>query len=107
MQVILRFETVLDDYEILEMSSKGFCLGVTAELPDGSRRQLSFYDPGRLTQDLELDIAGGNAPCLAFPGLIVVPEVRPEWMQRAVDYLASQGFFEHLRPLPADPEANP
>jgi hypothetical protein len=36
---------------------------------------------------------------IAIQGMIVVPEVTLEMMQKAVDGLYHQGFFDHIMPL--------
>jgi hypothetical protein len=45
-----------------------------------------------------VDAKAGN-PYVAEPGLIVLPEVTLEYMQKAVRRLAQAGFFESLIPV--------
>jgi hypothetical protein len=86
-----------DDRTAWEVSSKGWYSGATVELPDGSRYPLFFYDPARLSQDLDGEVESGS-PCLAQPAMIVVPEITEAAMRAAVNHLYEQGWFEHLRP---------
>jgi hypothetical protein len=75
---------------------------VWAELPGGDRYPLAFYDPGRLSQDLEVEAQSGH-PFIGEPGLIVIPEVTRELMECAVARLYDEGYFETLRPVgPSD-----
>ena len=65
---------------------------------EGGRYRLYFSDPVRLRQSLEDDTADGR-PYYAEPGLIILPEVTREAIQRAVAGLWRDGYFQHLKPL--------
>jgi len=93
----LVFEGSFDQREAAECQARGYRSHVSAELADGERFPLVFYDPVRLTQDLESEVESGS-PCLAEPGLIVLEEVTREKMQAAVNRLAEEGYFDALRP---------
>ena len=80
------------------MSLRGCLSHVLIELEDGSRYSVDFIDPVRLAQELK-DYVRLNIPCFAEPGLIVLPAVTVEWIEKAVSYLHQRGFFEHLRPV--------
>jgi hypothetical protein len=71
-------------------------------LPGGARVQVGFYDPVRLTQDLEQ-----TGCCVALPGMIVVPSVTLECMRIAVNHLFLEGYFESLAPLPDGADSRP
>lgn len=75
---------------------KGWLPEVRVELADGRRVPVHFYDPVRLAQDLEEDVKWGR-PCIAEPGLIVVPTVTREAIRQAVAYLSGTDYFDHLR----------
>src|SRR5262249_2127666 len=81
-----------------EMSARGYLSHATVELAAGQRYPVCFYDPVRLRQDVEMGAKSGE-PCVAEPGLIVVPQVTREEIIRAVEYLADTGYFSHLVPL--------
>jgi hypothetical protein len=81
-----------------ETPAKGFLSDVEVHLADGSRYQLYFTDLVRLQQTLEDDVAFGR-PYFAEPGLVVLPEVTTEAIQRAVPGLLRDGFFRHLKPV--------
>jgi hypothetical protein len=96
----IHFPGGIDDRAVYEAELKGWLQGVTVELADGSRYPVLFYDPVRLRQDLEADTAQGR-PYAAEPGMIVIPTVTPAAIRQAVEHLVEDGFFQHLRPLPA------
>src|SRR5271166_6440283 len=96
----IHFPDWFDDRAAWEAEDKGWLPGVTVELADGSRYPVFFYDPVRLSQDLEVDVSQGR-PYAAEPGLIVLPQVTRAAIGEAVRQLVGTGFFDHLRPLPA------
>jgi hypothetical protein len=85
-----------DELAEVEAEHKGWLQGVSVELADGRRVPVHFYDPVRLGQDLEEDAKWGR-PCIAEPGLIVVPAVTREAIRQAVAYLSGTDYFDHLR----------
>lgn len=93
----LIFEGEFDEREAAESRDRGYRSHVWAELPNGDRFAVVFYDAARLQQDLQEEADTGN-PFLAEPGLIVLPEVTRENMERAICRLAEEGYFESLRP---------
>jgi hypothetical protein len=101
---IFHWPEEFDERAEWEMPMRG-CLSYSLiELPDGRRFTLDFYDPVRLRQELEMGRQHGY-PCIAEPGLIVVPEVTREWILRALDHLIGQGYFDTQKPLPAVPSS--
>jgi hypothetical protein len=94
----IHFPDWLDERAEWEVESKGWLQGVTVELADGARYSVFFYDPVRLSQDLQSDASQGR-PYAAEPGMIVVPEVTREAIGEAVGQLVKAGFFYHLQPL--------
>ncbi|MGH7888717.1 MAG: hypothetical protein ACREPG_12685, partial [Candidatus Binatia bacterium] len=87
-----------DERAAFETSLKGWLIA-QVELEDGVCYTVYFSDPIRLQQDLDEKVKLGK-PCLAEPGLIVLPEVTVEAIQDAVQFLWEQGFFAYLK---ADP----
>ena len=69
-----------------EAQEKGWLDGVEIRLANGSTQPLFFYDPVRLSQDLEAETKLGRA-YIAQPGMIVIPEVTREAILLAVDQL--------------------
>src|SRR5579884_353129 len=96
----IHFPDWFDERAEWEAESKGWLSGVTVELADGARYPVFFYDPVRLSQDLEADASQGR-PYAAEPGMIVLRQVTRAAIGEAVDHLVRAGFFDHLRPLPA------
>jgi hypothetical protein len=95
---IIEFPPDWDDRAEYEMTPKGYLSCATIRLTNGLRYPVYFSDPVRLRQDLEALTEMGK-PFFAEPNLIVVPEVTREALQAAVDALAREGYFDHLKPL--------
>jgi hypothetical protein len=93
-RVLYPFE--LDERAIFEMPLKGW-VRAHVETAPGEWYELHFYDPVRLGQTVH-DLAEMGDPCFTEPGLVVLPEVTPEAVERAVQYLSQTSFFSHLRP---------
>jgi hypothetical protein len=87
-----------DERAEYETPLKGYLGDVVVHFEDGARFQMFFIDPVRLQQELALDVQNGR-PYLAEPNLVVVPEVTPQAIHKAVDGLVKDGFFLHLKPL--------
>jgi hypothetical protein len=96
----IHFPDWFDERAEWETEAKGWLQGVTVELADGARYAVFFYDPVRLSQDLEGETSAGR-PYAAEPGMIVLPQVTRAAINEAVRQLVEGGFFDHLRPLPA------
>jgi len=79
-----------------EAEQKGWLQGVRVEFPDGRQYPVHFYDPVRLGQDLGEEVKA-ERPCLAEPGLIVVPFVTREAVCKAVEHPTDTGYFRHLQ----------
>jgi hypothetical protein len=90
----LIFECEFDERAAEEVELKGYFQHAVVRLPDGRRMRLSFWEPVRLTQDLETDVRNGRT-CFAEPGLVIVPSVSVENMRRAVFELYRTGYFDH------------
>jgi hypothetical protein len=91
--IVYPFE--LDERAIFEMPLKGW-VRARVETAPGEWYELHFYDPVRLAQELH-DIVEAGDPCFTERGLVVLPEVTPENVERAVQYLSQTQFFLHLR----------
>jgi hypothetical protein len=91
----LLFSCDFDEQTAYEVEMKGWFEAVAARLPDGLEVPLSFRDPVRLSQDLELEVAAGKF-CVAEPGLVVVPKVTKANMEQAVLQLYEEGYFDRL-----------
>jgi hypothetical protein len=96
----LLFEQTLDERLAFEMEQKGWSGIGFVELPSRARVKVFFYDPVRLAQDLETDLKSGRS-CVAEPGMIVIPRVTIEHMERAVRDLYERGYFDSLVPSPS------
>lgn len=96
-QAKLLFTEVFDQHLAFDVEQKGWCDIAFVELPDGSRVKVFFYDPIRLSQDLENSLLPEGY--IAEPGMIVIPRVTREYMEKAVNRLFEQGFFSSFVPL--------
>jgi hypothetical protein len=94
----LHFREPFDKEVAWEISNKGWYNGIVVELQNGARYSVFFYDPVRLTQDLQTEAELGR-PYVAEPGMIVVPELSEVSMRLAVQRLHREGWFNHLRPV--------
>ena len=90
--------TGFDERRAFETPLRGYLSEACVETEDGLRYPVFFVDPVRLAQDLESVVQLGEV-CLAEPGMIVVPEVNLETMEKAVQALWREGFFSHLKLL--------
>lgn len=93
------FPPEFDERAEFEMADRGYLWGGQIELADGRRFPVTFYDPVRLAQDVEGSGETG-VPMLAEPGLVVIPEVTREAIQRTIPELVRERFFDHLNPKP-------
>ena len=84
--------------DAFEAEQRGYCDNVVVELPNGCQYRVVFFDPIRLGQSLKVQQELGKV-CVGEPGLIVVPSVTLQYMQRAVEELFGDGYFESLTPL--------
>jgi hypothetical protein len=67
------------------------------ELENGNRYILTFYESGRLGQDLDFNVEQGK-PWLDELNVIVIPRVTLEAAQQCVQALWHNGFFDDLKP---------
>lgn len=78
-----------------EVEAKGWLPGVVAVI-GGWRYPLTFYDPVRLSQDIEAEIANGRP--FFEPNLIVVPTVTRACIESAVGGLVAAGRYGSWAP---------
>jgi hypothetical protein len=86
------FEGGRDERDEYEAEDRGYRSHVWVELDDGTRHQVTFYDPVRLSQQLEHEFGSGNV-FFTDPGLIIVPAVTTANMEAAIRALVDNGFF--------------
>jgi hypothetical protein len=94
---ILMFPQDFDEQSIVEMEWKGWACAAV-KLSSGKVLEVYFYDPVRLSQDLETERQSGKA-CIAESGMIVVPDVTLKNMNESILQLHRNRFFERLVPL--------
>ena len=88
----LVFDVPFDDRISFEIEQKGWCGIAAVELENGQRVKVFFYDPGRLAQDLEVELKSGKF-CIAEPGMIVIPSVTLSYMEKSIRQLSGEGYF--------------
>jgi hypothetical protein len=91
----LRFTCDFDDRTAWEVQQKGWFEGAVAVMPNGLEIALSFWDPVRLSQEISDGVRLGRA-CFAEPGLVIVPSVTRDHMQKAIEELAKAKYFDRL-----------
>ena len=89
----LCFHVPFDERTAYEVEMRGYWSHSFVKFDDGSCRDVVFYDPVRLAQDLEEETTQGR-PFIAEKRLIVLNSVTVEEMQKAVNCLAKEGFFD-------------
>ncbi len=94
----LSFPFGFDERDAIESEERGYFGRAVVELPGGARVNVCFYDPVRLSQELETMQESGEV-CLAEAGLIVLPSVTREYMEKAIQQLYARKYFERLVPL--------
>lgn len=94
----LLFNCDFDERTAWEVEQKGWFEGAVAVMPNGVQIPVSFWDPTRLSQELNDRVKSGRV-CFAEPGLIIVPSVTLGYMQRAINELAGTGYFDRLLAL--------
>jgi 16S rRNA C1402 (ribose-2'-O) methylase RsmI len=80
-----------------EAEQRGLLDHVKVRLAGGATYSLCFFTPSRIEVELNL-IRDAGEPCMADPGMVVVPSVTRDEMSKAVQFLGAAGYFERLRP---------
>lgn len=96
----LIFKPDFGEREIYEMPLKGYFQAII-QLENEDVYQIYFSDPIRLSQDLKEDSNAGR-PYFAELGLIIIPEVTLENINRALLSLVKEDYFSHLKPVSLD-----
>jgi hypothetical protein len=78
-----------------ELPDKGYIEDVVVELECGTRYALSFIDPTRLKQELDLEVRAGRS-FYAVPNLVVLPEVTRAAIEQATQELVLEDYLERL-----------
>lgn len=91
----LLLPTDFDERAAFEITLKGW-VSARVEAEDGAQYPIYFCDPTRLQQDLDTLVLQGE-PCVAEPGLVILPEVTVEAAEHAVQFLWRRGFFASLK----------
>lgn len=76
-----------------EAEAKGWLQGVHVRFTNGADFPLFFYHPVRLAQDLEAESQIGR-PCIAYHGLIIVPDVTRVGILTAIKHLVEANYFD-------------
>ncbi|WP_194836306.1 hypothetical protein [Nocardia sp. XZ_19_369] len=77
-----------------ETADKGW-LDVEVVFADGSVFPVSFYDPARLRQTIEDEIAGGSL-YFTEPNLVILKKVTTANIELAVKDMVDTGFFDSI-----------
>ena len=84
---------------------RGFYDGIIVELENGFRHSVYFYEPVRLTQDLQAQLEAEKVDAkwgrnhIAEVGMIIVSEITMENMRNAIERLYNENWFENFQPL--------
>ena len=84
-----------DERDHMERPAKGWLSGVIVQAEDGVEHELSFYDPIRLAQEIESELGEGKSGFIER-GLIVVPEVTKENIDKAITQAEIEGYFRSV-----------
>ena len=82
-----------NEQEGLERPDKGWLNDVIVTLDNGDTYNLSFYDPVRLSQELEDEVEAGNAGVLD-KGLMVIPSVTKTHIELAIKQAGRENYFD-------------
>jgi len=96
-QAKLMFVIPFCDRQAFEAHGRGYLSHVCVDV-EGQLYPVFFYDPIRLSQDLQTNDENGR-PFLADAGMIVVSEITLETMQNAIQHLYVEGFFNRFVPI--------
>jgi hypothetical protein len=102
----LQFPAWYDELAEMDVFNKSHLSGVAVALLDGRRYPLCFVDSVYLCEEGHEWFEQGHA-CFAEPGLVIVPQVTREAMQRAVARLLKTHACVHSRPLLSAPQGGP
>lgn len=81
-----------------EMLVKGWIGPVEVWLDDTTGYHIYFTDIDCAKHDLTYAVKQGH-PCFTEPGLVILPSVTVEQVNKTVVYLQADGYFKHLMPL--------
>ena len=81
----------MDEYDWSVQEAKGW-LDVTVAW-DGGRKVVEVYDPVRLAQSVEDEVARTGR--FTARRLLVVPRIAPESIEAAITAVADESFFAH------------
>jgi hypothetical protein len=86
-----------DDRAAWEAESRGLLDYVIINFGK-SKYRVSFFTPDRLKTELMLTLESGGV-CVGEPGIIIIPKIDKENMEKAIEYLVSTDFFGRLKSL--------
>lgn len=99
-QLVFPFGFTAEDEE--SAGEKGTWHLVVVEVPGLGYFPVHFVDAGAYANLISGALVNSRRPCFADPGLIVVPEVSREHMDRAASHLATTDYFDRRRPCSLD-----
>ena len=82
-----------NETDVFERPKKGWLNDVFVTMDSGEIFRLAFRDPLRLQQDFYDELKEGKIALLER-GLIVIPEVTKENIEKAIDQALKDGYFE-------------
>ena len=94
--VVFRGEAA--DPELWDTNVRGYCSQVFVRFNNQNCYQLDFYEPVRLRQEIDGEVAG-RKEIRADPQLVVIPEITLRWMIHAVQRLFATGYFFERVPV--------
>lgn len=94
----LEFEFGFDAYDD---AARGYCSHVLVTIENGNTYRIEFDTPDNVQSELRQRLKIGE-PCFYAVGLIIIPEITLEYMQKSVEFLVGQDYFESLQPIRKD-----
>jgi len=89
----IEYPIAWDEQDQFERPVKGWLDGVSVTDKNGVKHQFCFYDPVRLSQEISDEFQRGKSGFIE-KGLIVVPEVTKEAIERVLEQAENEGYFE-------------
>lgn len=92
----LEFEGGFDEYDDWARGYRSHVLVTLVE--EGYTYRIAFFTPYRAQSELQQLVKQGE-PCFFETGLVIIPEITLEQMEKSIAFLIEQEFFDGLQPI--------